>query len=174
MAREKELGSIVNFYATPVTRLEFLLGKQLPYIGLAMVNYFSMLALAVFLFQVPVKGSLLALTLGAFVYSITTTGLGLLISGFAATQVAAMAATAVLTIMPATQFSGLIVPVSSLSTAAMVVGYGFPTTYFVKISVGAFTKALGFADLAGNLLNLAAFVPVLTGLSLCFIPKQDR
>jgi ribosome-dependent ATPase len=139
-----------------------------------MVNYISMLALAVFLFQVPVKGSLLALTVGAFIYSITTTGLGLLISGFATSQVAAMATTGIITLMPATQFSGMIVPVSSLSGAAMVIGYGFPTTYFVKISVGAFTKALGFADLADNLLKLAAFVPVLIGLSLFFLPKQDR
>jgi ribosome-dependent ATPase len=174
IVREKELGSIVNLYVTPVSRLEFLLGKQLPYVGLAMVNYVSMVALGVFLFQVPVKGSLLMLTLGAFVYSIATTGLGLLISAFAATQVAALFGAAILTIMPALQFAGVMVPVSSLSGAAAVIGYGFPMTYFLKISVGAFTKALGFADLVGDLLKLSVFVPVLIGLSLLLLPKQDR
>jgi ribosome-dependent ATPase len=174
IVREKELGSIVNLYVTPVSRLEFLSGKQIPYVGLAMVNYASMVVLAVVLFQVPVKGSLLALTLGALIYTTTTTGFGLLISAFTTTQVAALSATAILTMMPALQFSGVIVPVSSLSGVAATIGYGFPMTYFLKISVGAFTKALGFADLAGNLLILSAFVPVLLGLSLFLLPKQDR
>jgi ribosome-dependent ATPase len=174
IVREKELGSIVNLYVTPVSRLEFLFGKQLPYVGLAMLNYVSMVALAVFVFQVPVKGSALALTLAALVYSIATTGIGLLVSAFTATQVAALAGTAILTMMPALQFSGMIVPVSSLSGIAAAIGYGFPTTYFLKISVGAFTKALSFASLTGNLLTLAAFVPLMAGLSLLFLPKQDR
>jgi len=174
IVREKELGSIVNLYVTPVNRFEFLFGKQLPYVGLAMVNYASMVVLAVFLFQVPVKGSLLALTLGALIYCITTTGIGLLISAFTNTQVAALFGAGILTIMPALQFSGLIMPVSSLTGVASAIGYGFPATYFLKISVGAFTKALGFAELSGNLLKLACFVPVLLGLSFLFLPKQDR
>ncbi len=174
IVREKELGSIVNLYVTPVSRFEFLLGKQLPYAGLAMVNYASMVALAVFLFHVPVKGSLLALTLGALIYCMATTGFGLLISAFATTQVAALFGTAILTIMPALQFSGVIVPVSSLSGAAAAIGYCFPMTYFLKISVGAFTKALSFADLTEDLLKLTVFVPVLIGFSLLFLPKQDR
>ena len=174
IVREKELGSIVNLYVTPVSRLEFLLGKQLPYVGLAMVNYVSMVTLAVFVFQVPIKGSSLALMLAALIYSIVTTGIGLFMSAFTTTQVAALAGTAILTMMPALQFSGMIVPVSSLSGIEAAIGYGFPTTYFLKISVGAFTKALSFAGLAGNLLILAAFVPVLTGLSLLLLPKQDH
>ncbi|WP_213773715.1 ribosome-associated ATPase/putative transporter RbbA [Bradyrhizobium sp. dw_78] len=174
IVREKELGSIVNLYVTPVSRLEFLLGKQLPYVGLAMVNYVSMVMLAVFLFQVPVKGSSLTLTLAALIYSIATTGLGLLVSAFTTTQVAALFGTAILTILPGLQFSGLIMPVSSLSGIAATIGYGFPTTYFLRISVGTFTKGLGFADLTGNLLKLAAFVPVLTVVSLLLLPKQDR
>jgi ribosome-dependent ATPase len=159
IVREKELGSIVNLYVTPVSRPEFLLGKQLPYVGLAMVNYASMVALGVFLFQVPIKGSLMALTLGALVYCIASTGFGLLISAFAATQVAALFGAAILTIMPALQFSGVIVPVSSLTGVAAVIGYGFPMTYFLKISVGAFTKALGLADLAGDLLKTRRLWP---------------
>jgi len=174
IVREKELGSIVNLYVTPVSRLEFLLGKQLPYVGLAMVNYVSMIALGVFLFQVPIKGSLLALTLGAVIYAIVTTGFGLLISAFATTQVAALFGTAILTVMPALQFSGVIVPVSALTGVEAMIGYAFPMTYFLKICVGTFTKALGFIDVAEYLFKLAIFIPALISLSLFFLPKQDR
>ncbi|HML29495.1 MAG TPA: ABC transporter permease, partial [Hyphomicrobium sp.] len=174
IVREKELGSIINLYVTPVTRFEFLIGKQLPYVGLALVNYVSMVALGLFVFQVPIKGSLLALTLGAVIYAFVTTGFGLLISAFASTQVAALFGTAILTVMPALQFSGVIVPVSSLTGVAAVIGYGFPMTYFLKICIGAFTKGLGLVELAGYLLRLAIFIPLLTGLSLLFLPKQDR
>lgn len=88
VAREKETGSIVNLYVTPALRLEFLLGKQVPYIVLGFVNFLLLLALAVFVFGVPVKGSLLALSAGALVYVILSTGLGLLISAFTRSQVA--------------------------------------------------------------------------------------
>jgi ABC-type Na+ efflux pump permease subunit len=66
MAREKEIGTITNFYVTPTKRLEFLIGKQLPYIGIGLVNFVILTLLVVFLLQVPLKGSLLALILGAF------------------------------------------------------------------------------------------------------------
>ena len=112
VVREKELGSIVNLYVTPVTRLEFLLGKQLPYIALGMLNFFILTALAVFVFGVPLKGSFLALTAAALLYVTASTGLGLLMSAFAQTQIAALFGTAIVTMLPAIQFSGLIHPVS--------------------------------------------------------------
>ena len=89
VVREKELGSIVNFHVTPVTRLEFLLGKQLPYVALGMVNFFALALLAVTAFGVPHKGSFLALTLAALLYLTVATGIGLLMSAFAQTQIAA-------------------------------------------------------------------------------------
>jgi ribosome-dependent ATPase len=76
VVREKELGSITNFYATPVTRLEFLLGKQLPYIGVSMINFFGLVALAIVVFGVPLKGSILALA--AFIPVLTLLSLALL------------------------------------------------------------------------------------------------
>src|SRR5699024_5389916 len=63
VVREKELGSITNLYVTPVTRTEFLIGKQLPYVFLAMLNFFCMSLLAVTIFKVPITGSYLTLTL---------------------------------------------------------------------------------------------------------------
>jgi len=174
IVREKELGSITNLYVTPVTRLEFLLGKQLPYIAIGMINFLLLVALAIFLFGVPVKGSLLALSFGALLYVSATTGLGLLISSFTQTQIAALFGTAIATMVPATLFSGMMQPVSSLEGGAAFIGRIFPTSYFMTISVGTFTKALGVADLAVNLLALAAFIPVLTLLSVLFLRKQER
>jgi ribosome-dependent ATPase len=174
VVREKELGSIINLYVTPVTRLEFLLGKQLPYVTLAMVSFFVQVTLAVFAFHVPLKGSLTALTVAALLYVITATGFGLLMSAFTRTQVAALFGTAIATLTPATQFSGLTNPASSLEGAGRVIGSLFPTTYFLIVSRGTFNKALDVGDLSSQFLALAAFIPVVTLLSLLLLRKQAR
>ena len=174
IVREKELGSITNLYVTPVTRIEFLLGKQVPYIGVAMMNFALMVVMALFIFGVPLKGSFLALTLGALLFVTSTTAYGMLISAFASTQIAALFGTAILTVLPATQFSGMMVPVSALSGAAQIMGRAFPMTYFVPVSLGAFTKGLGFGDLRPDLVALAVFIPVLTTISLLLLRKQER
>ncbi|MDE2585391.1 MAG: ribosome-associated ATPase/putative transporter RbbA, partial [Betaproteobacteria bacterium] len=174
VVREKELGSITNLYVTPVTRLEFLLGKQLPYVTVAMVSYFCLVIQAVFFFAVPLKGSFAALTLGALLYVICTTGLGLLMSTFTRTQIAALFGTAIFTMLPTVQFSGLTTPVGSLEGGAYWIGQLFPASYFLVISRGVFTKALGFADLGGQFLALGIFIPVLTLISLSLLPKQEK
>jgi len=174
IVREKELGSITNLYVTPVTRIEFLLGKQIPYIGVAMANFALMFLIALFLFEVPLKGSFFTLLLGALVYVTTTTAYGMVISAFARTQIAALFGTAIMTVLPASQFAGMMTPVSSLSGMAQIIGRAFPMTYFVPISVGTFTKGLGIADLGANIAELAAFIPVLTLISLLLLRKQER
>jgi ribosome-dependent ATPase len=174
VVREKELGSITNLYVTPVTRFEFLVGKQLPYVGLATLNFGLMFLMALFVFQVPLRGSFFTLLLGVVIYVSTTTAYGMLISTFASTQIAALFATAILTVLPATQFAGQQVPVSSLSPVAQIMGRAFPMTYFRPIAVGTFTKGLGFADLAGNLAQLSVFIPVLLLISMVLIRKQER
>ena len=80
IVREKELGSLVNLYVTPVSRLEFLIGKQLPYVALGMVNFLLLTLLAVTVFGVPLKGSFAALAAGAFVYVVAATSIGLVFS----------------------------------------------------------------------------------------------
>jgi ribosome-dependent ATPase len=174
IVREKELGSITNLYVTPVTRIEFLLGKQLPYIALAMVNFGLMVLMALFVFGVPMKGSFLVLVLGTFLYVAATTSYGMLISAFARTQIAALFGTTILTILPAMQFSGMLTPVSSLAGAGAYMGRVFPMSYFLPISVGTFTKGLGLADLSNFILELAIFFPTFIFLSLLLLPKQER
>ena len=174
IVREKELGSITNLYVTPVTRLEFLLGKQLPYIGMAMVNFALLFLMALFIFHVPLKGSFPALLLGVLIYVTTTTGYGMLVSTFTKTQIAALFGTAILTVLPATQFAGMMTPVSSLTGAARLMGQAFPMSYFVPVSAGTFTKGLGFHDLGGDIAGLAVFVPVLLILNVLLLRKQER
>ena len=172
VVREKELGSIINFYVTPVTRLEFSVGKQIPYVALAMLNFFLLTAFAVFVFRVPFTGSFLAFTVAALLYVIITTAMGLVISAFISSQIAAIFATALLTMIPATQYSGLIDPVSSLQGAGSFIGRIYPTAHFVTITRGTFSKGLEFGDLTGPFIALAVTIPVLLGLSVALLKKQ--
>jgi len=174
VVREKELGSITNLYVTPVTRLEFLLGKQLPYVVVALISFVLLLIQSQVVFDVPIKGSLLALGLGALLYVIATTGIGLLISTFTNTQIAALFGTAILTMLPTVSFSGLTTPVGALEGPAYWIGQLFPASYFLIISRGAFTKALGIADLIPQFVALACFIPVLTVLSVALLNKQEK
>ena len=174
VVREKETGSITNLYVTPVTRTEFLLGKQLPYVGLAMVNFLLMSLLAVTLFGVPVTGSFLTLSLAALVFSFAATGMGLLASAVTRSQIAAMFFAMIGTLIPATQFAGLIDPVSSLEGSSKFIGEIYPATHMISISRGVFSKALGLADLTGPLWSMLISVPVILGVAVLLLKKQER
>lgn len=173
VVREKEMGSITNLYVTPATRLEFLLGKQLPYVCVSMIDFIALVALTIVVFGVPLKGSFLALAVGALLFVTATTGFGLLISAFTKSQIAAIFAALILTMLPSMMFSGLIRPVSSLTGGAAVMGKLFPSAYFHKVSVGTFTKALGFGDLLPNYAALGAFIAAFLVLSLVLLRKQE-
>ncbi|MBA1263547.1 ribosome-associated ATPase/putative transporter RbbA [Stutzerimonas sp. NM35] len=174
VVREKELGSITNLYVTPVTRLEFLLGKQLPYIALGMINFFMLVALAVLVFGVPVKGSLLTLTLGALLYVICATALGLLMSSILNSQIAAIFGTAIATLVPAVQFSGLMHPISAMEGASAFIGNIYPTSHFLIISRGVFSKSLGLAELYPYFIPLLLAIPLLTLFSVAGLKKQEK
>ena len=174
VVREKELGSIVNLYVTPVTKLEFLLGKQLPYVALAMLNFLLLTALAVFLFGVPIKGSFFTLAAAALLYVISTTAIGLVISTFMKSQIAALFGTAILTILPAVAFSGMIDPVSSLEGAGALIGKYYPTGHFLTIARGTFSKSLGISDLYSSFLPLMIAIPVLIALGTVLLKKQEH
>ena len=174
VVREKETGSITNLYVTPVTRIEFLLGKQLPYVGLAMVNFLLMSLLAVTLFGVPVTGSFLTLSLAALIFSFAATGMGLLASAVTRSQIAAMFFAMIGTIIPATQFAGLIDPVSSLEGSSKFIGEIYPATHMISISRGVFNKSLGLADLTGPLWSMLISVPVILGVAVLLLKKQER
>ncbi|WP_148251167.1 ribosome-associated ATPase/putative transporter RbbA [Raoultella terrigena] len=173
VVREKELGSIINLYVTPTTRSEFLLGKQLPYIVLGMFNFFLLCALSVLVFGVAHKGSFLTLTLAALLYVTIATGLGLLISTFMKSQIAAIFGTAIITLIPATQFSGMIDPVASLEGPGRWIGQIYPTSHFLTIARGTFSKALTLTDLWASFIPLLIAVPLVLGLSVWLLKKQE-
>ena len=174
VAREKEIGTITNFYVTPTGRAEFLIGKQLVYVGITMLNFAILTALVVLVLDVPLKGSPAVLVLATMLYALAATGWGLLISTLTASQVTAAFAAAVLSVMPTMQFSGMMMPVSSLEGPARVIGGLWPTTWYMKASVGSFAKGLTLADLSGTLGRLALFGPVFTAVAVALLRKQER
>ncbi len=174
VVREKELGSIINFYVTPTTRTEFMLGKQLPYLLLSLLNFAMMLLLAVTVFGVPLTGSLAALTVAMVLFSLSATGLGLMASALVRSQLAAMFFTMIGTMLPAIQFGGLINPVSSLEGAGRWIGEIYPASHMFTISRGVFNKALGFADLGASFGPLLLAPVVILGLAIALLRKQER
>jgi len=174
VVREKELGSIINFYVTPTRRLEYLIGKQLPYIVIGMLNFFILVIIALLIFGVPIKGSFLMLTLCTLVYVAASTGIGMVTSTFTSSQVAAVFVTAILTILPTTQFSGLLQPVSTLEGQARIIGSIWPTTYYMHSSVGAYTKGLGPGLMLQDVFFLTCCIPILIGISVLGLRKQEK
>lgn len=173
VVREKELGSITNLYVTPISKFEFLLGKQIPYVAITMINFFLLVLTAWLVFAVPVKGSFLALFIGAFLYAGCTTAMGLFFSAFTGTQIAALAVTAIMTLLPAVQFSGLMQPVSTLEGVGAFIGSIYPTTHFITIAKGAFSKDLGFVELWPSLRALLISWPIILAAGIFFLKKQE-
>jgi ribosome-dependent ATPase len=173
VVREVETGSIANFRSTPISKLEFLLGKQVPYVAVGMLAFVLMVLMAFVVFGVTVKGSFGALALGSLLYVFSTCGFGQLVSTFTRTQVAAVFATTVIAIIPTVNFSGLLVPVSSLTGQGRVIGLMFPMAWFQPISVGTFTKGLTYSDLWSNALVLALFAVAYFVAALVFLRKQE-
>lgn len=174
VVREKEIGTITNFHVTPTSRLEFLVGKQLPYVLIGFINFAAMTVLVIVVLQVPLKGAVLPLALGALLYVASATGFGLLMSAITQTQVAAVFVTAIICMVPTMQFSGMMQPISTLEGSARMIGSLWPTGYFVHLSVGSFTKGLGFPELSKDLVYLLFYAPVFTIIAALLLRKQER
>ncbi|MGD9862251.1 MAG: ribosome-associated ATPase/putative transporter RbbA [Pseudodonghicola sp.] len=173
VVREKETGTIANFRSTPVTRPEFLIGKQLPYIVIAWVSFWMLTAMGRWVFGVPFTGNLAVLAGISLLYVCASTGFGQLVSCFTRTQVSAVFATAVISIIPTVNFSGLVVPVSSLNDGGRLVGLSFPGAWYQPASVGSFVKGFGWADLTVNALVIAGFALLYLLLSILAMRKQE-
>ena len=173
VVREKELGSIINLYVTPLRRSEFLLGKQLPYVLFAFASSLLLILMAVFLFKVPLKGSLPLLLIGLFVYCILSTGMGMLCSSVTRSQIAVIFLTMVATILPAVQLCGLINPVSDSMDVDGIVGHIYPTTHMLLISRGVFNKGLYLSELYVPLLVMTAEIFIICGIGVMLQKKQE-
>ncbi|PVX61150.1 ribosome-associated ATPase/putative transporter RbbA [Paraburkholderia unamae] len=173
VVREKEMGSITNLYASPASVGEYLLGKQIPYAALAMLSYLLLVALTVTVLRVPLKGSFVALSIGALLFVLAATGLGLLVSTFVRSQVAAIFGTAILCLIPSVNFSGLLYPVSTLTGTSYWAGVGFPSSWFQLVSLGSFTKGLGMASFGTMYVALLGFALAYLFGAWCLLPKQE-
>ncbi len=173
VVREKEIGSIMNLYSSPASSLQYLLGKQLPYVALSMGAYVMLVAVIVLVLDVPVKGSLAALTAGALCFVLATTAFGLLVSTFVRSQVAAIFAAAILAMIPAMNFSGMIYPFSTLSGSGYWIGRGFPASWFQMVGLGVITKGLLWRDVYPIFGVLLAFFLGYLLLAALLLKKQE-
>ncbi len=173
VVREKEIGSIMNLYSSPASSLQYLLGKQLPYVALSMGAYVMLVAVIVLVLDVPVKGSLAALTTGALCFVLATTAFGLLVSAFVRSQVAAIFAAAILAMIPAMNFSGMIYPFSTLSGSGYWIGRGFPASWFQMVGLGVITKGLLWRDVYPIFGVLLAFFLGYLLLAALLLKKQE-
>ena len=172
VVREKEAGTIFNFYASPVFRWEILLGKAFPYIVVAFLDYLMIYAMSIWLFNVRFIGDFWVLSSAALLYSICSIGIGLLISVLTKTQLAAMLITFLSTMTPAFNYSGFMTPVSSMDATGQFIAHLIPATYFMDIVRGTYLKGLGFDYFWPNLLALGIYTVVLYGLSWLFLKKR--
>ena len=174
VVREREIGSIANFYASPAAVAQYLIGKQLPYIAVGMVNFAAMMLMIIYLFGVPLKGSFTGLAVGTLLMVSATTALGLLISCFVRSQLAAIFATAIITMIPAQTYSGFLYPLSTMEGGALIIGKTFPSSWYYTVSVGSFTKGLHTADLLHEYAAIAAFAATSLILACVLLKKQEK
>jgi ABC-2 type transport system permease protein/ribosome-dependent ATPase len=174
VVREKELGTILNIYTSPLTRMEFVVAKLAPYVGIAMVNLIAMWLVVMSVFGVPFKGSV-PLFLGAsLLYVIATTSIGMLVSVFVRTQIAAMLISLFITFVPALQYSGLEIPIASMGLDAQVIAHLMPAMYYTRIIDGSFLKGVGVSVLWPDIAMLAAYAAALAGACYLFFHKRVR
>ena len=172
VVREKELGSIINLYVTPLSRMEFLLGKQIPYLLFAVASSLLLILEAGLIFGIYPKGSLAALAAAQVLYCTCATGLGLLFSSMTRSQIAVLFLAIVGTIIPTVQFCGLTQPVQSLTGAGKWIGTIYPASPMLIICRGIYNKALTFQELLPQFAELLLMAAVIFCIGLLLQKKQ--
>jgi len=174
VVREKETGSIYNIYSATVSKAEFLIGKLVPYFVISTINVVVLWVIAVWLFGVPFKGSFTAFFLASLLFILCSTGIGLVISLLVKTQMAALIITIIIAMVPTILFSGLLVPVSSLSPGAQVQAHLFPAMYYTDVVRGSFLKGLDLKAMWTDLLVLAGFAVALRLVAYGLFTKRPK
>lgn len=174
IVREKETGSIYNIYASTVSRGEFLLGKLAPYVAISIANIAVLWLLATQHYGAPFKGNPLFFFLASVLFVICTTGIGLLVSLLVRTQLAAIVVTLVVTMVPALDYSGFLMPVESLGGEGGVEARLLPAMYYTNIVVGSFLKGVGLEVLWVDLLVLVGYTVVLFAAGYILFSKRPR
>jgi ABC-2 type transport system permease protein len=161
VAREWERGSMEQLFATPVGRLEIVVGKLLPYLGIGLLQVLLVLTVGAWVFDVPVRGSLVALGLGALLFLVGMLGQGLLISVVTRNQVVATQVATMTSVLPSMLLSGFIFPIENLPPPMKVISMVIPARYFVSTLRGVLLRGNGLEVLWPQLLALAAFAALM-------------
>lgn len=172
VVREKESRSIEQIYASPLSSVEFLAGKLIPYAVVAFVEFLSVMAVGFIWFAVPVHGSIWLLSLAAVVYVFSTLGLGLLVSTIARTQVVAVVLALLITMMPSALFSGFIFPIFTMPFALQLYSSNFPAKYFIEVSRDITLKGAGLDQVSVNIAILIAYTLVVFVLAAWRVKKK--
>lgn len=172
VVREKENGSIDNVYSSTLTRPEFVLGKLIPYVLISSISFFLLFITALLVFQVPFRGSAIAFSVTGILYVTCTTMMGMIISFFVRSQIAAVILAVLVTLIPTLQYSGMIVPLSSLSQAGQVQARMLPASYFYEAIQASFLKGSGFPQLLEPTAVLLFYSLLLYGLCCLKFSKR--
>ncbi|HHC72934.1 MAG TPA: ABC transporter permease [Thiotrichales bacterium] len=164
VVRERESGSIYNIYASTITKGEFIIGKLAPYAAISCFNILTLWIVAMQVFGAPFKGNAPFFYAASVVYVICTAGIGLLVSIWVRTQMAAVLLTMVITFIPAMLYSGMLVPIQSLSPEARLEAHLFPPLYYLRLTWGTFLKGLGPGALWRDVAILALYATLLWGI----------
>lgn len=153
IVREKEVGTIEQMMVTPITPVEFILGKCLPFGIIGYINVIMVTMVGLFWFEIPMRGSFLLLLLGTTLYLLSTLGIGLFISTISRTQQQAMMTTFFF-FFPAMLLSGFVYPIANMPQVVQWLTYVDPLRYFLVIIRGVFLKGIGVDVLWNQLLAL--------------------
>jgi ABC-2 type transport system permease protein len=168
IVREREQGTIEQLVVTPIRSWELIVGKLIPYIGIAFFNLAEILVLGVIFFGVPIRGSLLLLVVTSFLFLLTTLGLGIFISTIAKSQQEAMLITFMLN-LPGIFLSGFFFPIEAMPLPLQFLSFFIPLRYMLIILRGIVLKGVGLESIMSPVVALAVFgVLILIGASLRF------
>jgi ABC-2 type transport system permease protein len=172
IVRERELGTLEQLNVTPLGRLELIIGKLVPYALVGLVDVVLVVALAVFWFEVPLRGSVWLLFAMTFVYLLSTLGLGLFVSTISSTQQQAMMTTMFLFFMPMVYLSGFVFPIENMPAAVQPITYLIPLRYFLVILRSIFLKGVGLETFWPEALALTAWGVGILSLALARSSKR--
>jgi len=176
IVKEKEYGTIFNFYSSPVSKSEFLLAKLIPVFMLHSVNIFILFLWATYLFNVPFRGSFLLYWLSSEIYILISLSIGLLVSIIASTQIVAVVLTVMITIIPGFLYSGMLTPISSMGGASYIEAHLYPMMYYNHILYDTFLigKGIGSSKIVLYLSILIGYAAILFFIGWRFLKKALR
>jgi ABC-2 type transport system permease protein len=166
ITREKELGTMEILLVSPLKPFQVIIGKVVPYIFLSMINAIVIILLSIFIFKMPVQGSLFLLGLESVLFIITSLTLGILISTISATQQTAMMISLMGLMLPVILLSGFIFPISSMPAPLQIISHFIPAKWFIIILKGIMLKGVGISLLWKETLILLAMTLFFIGLSI--------